>query len=325
MTPWTPAPPEANHPSRRPRAQSLPNRPNHRSPLPPPVPDERRSHISPRQGLTPCSPLRRRPTAPNAVPAPGGDPLDPRSAGHPAKKNAVPASRRMSTVLAGGRDGLPRPRSAGRPPKTIALPAPGGDPLDPRSAIRAGPPTPSPRPGVCQPCLRGAVTAPAPAPPGRSRKHTPSPRPGVCQPSLRGRNRPFRGRLSRGYPCFPIIQPLFMDKIPLPWAFVPSAAFFLKMSKKPLLPCRSFLLPVSLLKFCFSFVFGSVNAQKLCLFVQQPQNYIRAYTIEPAQRDEMAQRQLIDSIFIPGIHLLRGAKHQRHIGLLQILSFTQFT
>ena len=73
-----------------------------------------------------------------------------------------------------------------------------------------------------------------------------------------------------------------MDKIPQPWAFVPSAAFFLKMSKKPLLPCRGFLLPVSLLKFCFSFVFGSVNAQTLCLFVHQAQNYIRTYTVEPA-------------------------------------------
>ena len=313
MTPRTPAPPEANHPSRRPRAQSLPDRPNHRSPLPPPVPDERRSHISPRQGLTPCSPLRRRPTAPNAVPAPGGDPLDPRSAGHPAKKNAVPASRRMSTVLAGGRDGLPRPRSAGRPPKTIALPAPGGDPLDPRSAGhpakknavpasrrmstvlaggRDGLPRPRsagrppktialPAPGgdpldprsaghpakknavpasrrmstvlaggrdglprprsAGHPAKKNAVPAsrrmsavlaggrdglPRPRSAGHPAKKTPSPRPGVCQPSPRGRNRPFRGRLSHGYPCFPMIQPLFPDKIPQPWTLVPGAAFF---------------------------------------------------------------------------------------------------
>lgn len=143
--------------------------------------------------------------------------------------------------------------------------------------------TPSPRPRNRQPCLPGGRDGSrAPFRRDVQGKQSPFPRPGARQPSLRGRNPPFRGRLTHGHACFLIIQPLFMGKIPQPWAFVPSIAFFLKMSKKPLLPCRGFLLPVSLLKFCFSFVFGSVNAQTLCLFVHQAQNYIRTYTVEPA-------------------------------------------
>ena len=220
MTPWTPVPPEANHPSRRPRVPAIVNR-----------------------------------ACREAVTAPA-----PRSAGTPGKQTPSPRPGTRQPCLPGGRDGS-------RAPFRRALTKNNRRPRVPAIVNRA---------------YRGAVTAPAPRSAGTPGKQTPSPRPGARQPSLRGRNPPFRGRLTHGHACFLIIQPLFMDKIPQPCAFVPSAAFFLKMSKKPLLPCRGFLLPVSLLKFCFSFVFGSVNAQTLCLFVHQAQNYIRTYTVEPA-------------------------------------------
>lgn len=191
---------------------------------------------------------------------------------------------------------------------------PGAEPLDPRSAIRAGPPTPSPRPGNRQPCLPGGRDGSrAPFRRDVQEKQSPSPRPGArqpclpggCngsrapfrrahgkknavpasrarQPSLRGRNPPFRGRLTHGHACFSHYSTAFHGQNPTAVGVCPKRRIFLKMSKKPLLPCRGFLLPVSLLKFCFSFVFGSVNAQTLCLFVHQAQNYIRTYTVEPA-------------------------------------------
>ena len=130
MTPWTPAPPEANHPSRRPRVPAIVNR---------------------------------------------------------ACRGAVTA---------------PAPRSAGRPPTTIAVPAPGGDPLDPRSAGHPPKKTPSPRPGTRQPCLPGAVTAPAP----RSAGHSPKT---IAVPASRRSSTVSAGPQSS-----------------LPWAFIPRTCVF---------------------------------------------------------------------------------------------------
>lgn len=180
MTPWTPVPPGTRQKKRRPRVPALVNR-------------ACRGAVTASHG--PAPPGRSRKTI--AVPAPRGDPLDPRSAGHPAKKNAVPASRRSSTVSAGPQSSLPWA---------------------------------------------------------------------------------FNSRTC----VFSHYSTAFHGQNPTAVGVCPKRRIFLKMSKKPLLPCRGFLLPVSLLKFCFSFVFGSVNAQTLCLFVHQAQNYIRTYTVEPA-------------------------------------------
>lgn len=136
-------------------------------------------------------------------------------------------------------------------------------------------------PAIVNRACREAVTAPAP----RSAGHSPKT---IAVPASRRSSAVSAGTQSS-----------------LPWSFIPRISVFshystafpgqnstavdvgprrriFLMPKKPLLPCRGFLLPVSLLKFCFSFVFGSVNAQTLCLFVHQAQNYIRTYTVEPA-------------------------------------------
>lgn len=99
MTPWTPVPPEANHPSRRPRVPAIVNRAC-RGAVTAPAP---RSAGTFKKNI-------RRPRVPalvnracrGAVTTPA-----PRSAGHTAKKNAVPASRRSSTVSAGPQSSLP--------------------------------------------------------------------------------------------------------------------------------------------------------------------------------------------------------------------------
>ena len=186
-------------------------------------------------------------------------PWTPVPPGRSRKTIAVPASRQSSTVLAGGRDGSRAPFRR----------APGKK-------------TPSPRPGARQPCLPGGrdgSRAPfrrAPtkknAVPASRRSSTVSAGPQSTLPWA------FNSRTC----VFSHYSTAFHGQNPTAVGVCPKRRIFLKMSKKPLLPCRGFLLPVSLLKFCFSFVFGSVNAQTLCLFVHQAQNYIRTYTVEPA-------------------------------------------
>ena len=187
MTPWTPVPPGT-------RQKQSP---------------------SPRPGA-------RQPCLPGGVTAPA-----PRSAGTFKKNNRRPRVPALVNRACRGAVTAPAPRSAGRPPKTYALPAPGGDPLDPRSAGHTAKTIAVPASRHSSTVLAGGRDGSrAPFRRDVQEKQSPSPRPGARQPSLRGRNPPFRGRLTHGHACFLIIQPLFMDKIPQPWAFVPSAAFF---------------------------------------------------------------------------------------------------
>ena len=182
----------------------------------------------------------------------------PPEANHPSRRPRVPA---IVNRACRGAVTAPAPRSAGHSPKTIAVPA---SPQSP-TVLAWGP---------CR--------LPRPVPPGRSRKTNAVPASRRSSTVSAGPQSSLPWAFNSRTCVFSHYSTAFHGQNPTAVGVCPKHRIFLKMSKKPLLPCRGFLLPVSLLKFCFSFVFGSVNAQTLCLFVHQAQNYIRTYTVEPA-------------------------------------------
>ena len=131
----------------------------------------------------------------------------------------------MSAVLAGGRDGLPRPRSAGRPPKTIAVPASRqsstvltGGRDGSRAPFRRAPGKKKRRPrfpALVNRACRGAMTAPAPRSAGTFKKNNRRPRvPALVNRLCGAAILPSVGVYPTDMRVFPIIQPLFVGKIP---------------------------------------------------------------------------------------------------------------
>ena len=57
----------------------------------------------------------------------------------------------------------------------------------------------------------------------------------------------------------------------------------------------------------------------------KPQEIIRSNMIKPAQRDQMANGQLVSAALIPGVHRLRGAQHVGHLLLGQTGVLPQIT
>lgn len=77
-------------------------------------------------------------------------------------------------------------------------------------------------------------------------------------------------------------------------------------------------------KLCQGATDCGVSLPALPSFAFKPQHVVCADAVILAQRAQVADRQLVDAVFISGIDLLGGAEHARDRALLEVSILAQF-